>query len=40
MTSGGHIKLNLIEFIQVTDYVNTKVRFQEGASCIVPVTAC
>lgn len=38
MTSGGHIKLDLIEFIQVIDYVNTKVGLQEGASCIVPVT--
>lgn len=39
MSSGCHIKLDLIELIQVTDDVNTKVGLQEGASCIVPVTA-
>jgi len=38
MTPGGHIKLDLIEFVQVIDYVNTKVGLQEGAPCIVPVT--
>lgn len=39
MTSGSHIKLHLVEFIQVIDYVNTEVGLQERASCIVPVTA-
>lgn len=38
MPSRGHIKLDLIEFIQVVDDVYTKVRLQEGASNIVPVT--
>lgn len=38
MTSGGHIKLDLVELIQVADDVNTQVGLQEGASCIVPVT--
>lgn len=38
MPSGSHIKLDLIEFVQVIDYVNTKVGLQEGASCVVPVT--
>lgn len=38
MTSGSDIKLDLVEFIQVADYVNTEVGLQEGASCIVPVT--
>lgn len=39
MTSGSDIKLDLVEFIQVVDYVNTEVGLQERASCIVPVTA-
>lgn len=39
MTSGRYIKLNLIEFVQVVDYINTEVRLQKGASCIVPITA-
>lgn len=39
VTSGSHIKLDLIEFVQVTDYVHTKVGLQERASCIIPVTA-
>ena len=32
MTSGSHVELDLIEFIQVIDYVDTKVGLQEGAS--------
>lgn len=39
MSSGSHIKLNLVEFIQVIDDVNTKVGLQERTSCIVPITA-
>lgn len=38
MTSGSHIELDLIEFVQVTNYVHAKVGFQERASCIIPVT--
>ena len=38
MSSGGHVKLDLIEFIQVIDDVNTKMVLQEGASCVEPVT--
>lgn len=39
MFSGSHIKLDLIEFIQVIDDINSKVGLQEGTPCVVPVTA-
>lgn len=39
MTPGSHIELDLIELIEMTDYVDTEVGLQKGTSCIVPVTA-
>lgn len=39
MAPGSHIELDLIELIQMIDYVNTQVGLQKGTSCIVPVTA-
>lgn len=39
MTPGSHVKLDLVELIQVTYNVNTEVGFQQGAASIVPVTA-
>lgn len=39
MTSGRHVKLDLIELIQVTDDVNAEVWFEERAAIVVPVTA-
>lgn len=37
MTPGGHVKLDLVELIQMTDDVNTEVWFQEGAACVEPI---
>lgn len=38
MTSGSHIKLDLVELIQVVDYVRTISGIQQRTSCIIPVT--
>lgn len=39
VTSGCHIKLDLIELIEIADYVSSEVRLEERTSGIIPVTA-
>lgn len=39
ITSGRHVKLDLVELIEVVDYVASKVGLEEGATGIIPVTA-
>ncbi len=39
VTSGCHIKLDLVELIQIVDYVSSEVRLEEGTPGIIPVTA-
>lgn len=38
ITSGCHIKLNLVEFIKIVDYVSSEVRLEERTPGIIPVT--
>lgn len=39
ITSGCHVKLDLVELIKMVDYVSSEVRLEEGTPGIIPVTA-
>lgn len=38
VTSGCHVKLDLVELIKMTDYVSGEMTLQEWTASVIPVT--